>query len=379
MRMALVHMRHATTGGTERYLNHVAEHLARRGHDVTIVCRSHEAPPHAGVRFEALRPLAIGATMRMTSFARAVERHVAHAHYDVVYGLGKTWSHDVVRLGGGCHQTYLDRMGGAVGRKDRQALEIEARALAAGGPRRVVVNSKMVADDVVRRHGVARERLRLVYNGVDLQRFHPRHRSGRGAALRNSIGIGEDDLAILFLGTGYRRKGLDQALGAFALLAAEKPEARLVVAGRDANPDAYRQRARDLGIDARVRFLGPRTDAEICFAACDLYLIPTRYDPFANTTLEALASGLPVITSRGNGGSELLEEGVDGSVIAEIEVEPLANALRAWCDRDRLHDAAARARETAELHPIERKCAETEVVLEEVAAEKAGSLPGVVP
>src|SRR5262245_66213563 len=122
-------MRHAHTGGTERYLNQVAEFLARRGDEVTIVCRSREAPPHPAVKFVELRPFAIGSAWRMTSFASAVEDHVRTAGYDVVYGLGKTWTHDVLRLGGGCHATYLElAREGAIGRKDRLALETEARA-----------------------------------------------------------------------------------------------------------------------------------------------------------------------------------------------------------------------------------------------------------
>jgi UDP-glucose:(heptosyl)LPS alpha-1,3-glucosyltransferase len=108
--IALVHMRHARTGGTERYLHALAAHLAECGHAVTVVCRHHEEAPHLAVRFVVLRPLAVGSVHRMYTFARAVEHHVRHADYDVVFGLGKTWSQDVIRLGGGCYQTYLDQM-----------------------------------------------------------------------------------------------------------------------------------------------------------------------------------------------------------------------------------------------------------------------------
>src|SRR6185295_18991211 len=109
MRLALTHLRHARTGGTERYLNGLAGFLAARGHEVTIVCRSHAAPPHPAVRFETLRGLALGGAWRTWSFARAVERHVtehgaesalAGRRYDLVVGLGRTWTQDVLRLGG---------------------------------------------------------------------------------------------------------------------------------------------------------------------------------------------------------------------------------------------------------------------------------------
>jgi len=310
--------------------------------------------------------------MRMMSFARAVERHVRERGYDVVYGLGKTWTHDVIRLGGGCHQTYLDRMGGTVRRKDRLALGIEARALAADAYLRVVVNSRMVGADVARRHGVPGDRIRLVYNGVDLERFHPRKRAGPGAALRRSLGISEREVAVLFLGSGYARKGLDLVIEDFRGVSRGRPDARLLVVGRDSDEDRYRRAAEQAGILLTTRFLGPRADAEVCFAAADLYVLPTRYDPFANTTLEALASGLPVITTRDNGASELLEEGVSGSVLPALDAVAIERALVAWCEADRLAEASARARELAEHHPIAGTCAASAAILDEVADEKAG-------
>jgi UDP-glucose:(heptosyl)LPS alpha-1,3-glucosyltransferase len=317
--------------------------------------------------------------MRMTSFARAVARHVAASDYDVVYGLGKTWTHDAVRLGGGCHATYLERMGGRVRHKDRLALAIEARALAPQAFRRVVVNARMVGEDVARRHGVPPDRIRLVYNGVDLERFHPRKRAGPGAELRRSIGIAEREIAVLFLGSGYARKGLELLLEAFGAVAREIPDARLLVAGRDSDEERYRRAAEAAGIAERARFLGPRDDAEVCFAAADLYVLPTRYDPFANTTLEALATGLPAITSRDNGASELIEEGRSGSVLAAPDAASIARALLAWCEVDRLAAASAAARELAEAHPIAAACAASAAVLDEVAREKASALPAEGP
>lgn len=373
MRVALVHMRHAATGGTERYLNQLAFYLAERGDDVAIVCRSHGDLPHPRARFEVLRPLALGASMRMTSFARAVERHVQTSSYDVVYGLGKTWTHDAVRLGGGCHATYLELTRTRVRPKDRLALEIEQRALAPGAFRRVVVNSKMVLEDVARRHGVEKDRIRLVYNGVDLDRFHPTRRESAGAALRKELSLSPREIVCLFLGSGYERKGLDLTIAAFREIASKEPRARLLVAGRDSDSARHERAAVDAGLADKVRFLGPRPDAEVCFAAADLYVLPTRYDPFANTTLEALASGVPAITSRQNGAFELLEEGASGSVLPALDASGLARAVLAWCDPELLSAGSARARALAEKHPAARTCAESAAVLDEVAAEKTGA------
>jgi UDP-glucose:(heptosyl)LPS alpha-1,3-glucosyltransferase len=310
----------------------------------------------------------------MWAFAKAVERHLAETPYDVVYGLGKTWSHDVVRLGGGCHQTYLDLAGEAERRflhppgggwlKNRTALAIERRGLSPGAYRRVITNSHMVKRDVCARHQVPPELVTVIHNGVDGQRFHPRHRDEEGAALRRSCGFGPEHQVVLFLGSGYARKGLDLVLDAFPALRARCPSARLLVVGYDSSQSRYQTRARDLGLGEVACFLGGRRDVHACYAAADLYVLPTRYDPFANSTLEALASGLPVITSDANGGAEVITPGQDGEVLAigATAVE-LSAVLIPWLHPERLTTARAYARAAAEQHDLASKMkAATEVL-----------------
>jgi UDP-glucose:(heptosyl)LPS alpha-1,3-glucosyltransferase len=382
MRLALVHMRHAAAGGTERYLNHLAAYLANRGHHVTIVCRRHEAPPHPAVRFEILHPVTLGSTHRMLAFARAVEHHVAQASYDVVFGLGKTWTHDVIRLGGGCHQTYLDLTHTAARRpfvrhlgtgwlRNRLALTIEARALAPGAYTRVITNSEMVKRDMMGRHSIPEDKITVIHNGVDLERFHPRHRTGAGAMLRRACGFQAEHVVVVFLGTGYHRKGLDRLLEVFPLLLRERPEARLLVVGYDSSLEHWKARPRRLGLQAQVYFLGGRRDPEACYGAGDLYALPTRYDPFANSTLEALASGLPVITTTTNGGCEVLEHGMHGAILQDADdKEALLQALLQWTERARLQQGVQIARVQAERHGIVHELEASTNVLLEVAAIK---------
>ena len=372
-------MRQASKGGTERYLNQVAAYLCESGHEVTIVCRSHERPPHPAVQFVVLRGLALGAAGRIWGFARAVERHVRESSYDVVYGLGKTWTHDVVRLGGGTHRSYLELahqdtlepwervvFKGAL--KHRLALRIEERALSPGAYRVVVANSQMVRRDVMDRYGVPDEALRVVYNGVDTARFDAQLRETDGRRLRRELGLPDAAVVVLFLGTGYGRKGLPLLLEAFPALLRERPEARLVVVGRDSARWRYERMALKLGLGDRAIFMGERGDPETCYAAADLYVLPTRYDPFANTTLEALASGLPVITSNRNGGAEVLTRS-SGSVLESLEDRDLLSAeLLAWTEPSRLEGARGEARRVAEEHTQERVVSESAAVLEAVAS-----------
>ena len=382
MHIALVHMRHAHTGGTERYLHALAAHLAAAGHAVTIVCRRHKAAPHEAVRFAVLHPLAFSSAHRMVTFAKAVEQHIRHTHYDVVFGLGKTWSQDVLRLGGGCYQTYLDRTSHAPGQrwrrrfgvgwyKIRQSLAIEARALAPGAYVRLITNSHMVKHDVMRRYGSPAEQITVIPNGVDLARFHPSHHTGSSARLRQQCGFEAEHVVVLFLGTGYYRKGLDRLLEVFPVLLRERPETRLLVVGYDTDIQRWKTRVHQRGLAAQVCFLGGRRDPEVCYGASDVYVLPTRYDPFANATLEALATGVPVITTSTNGGCEAIVPGVHGVVLPDTDAsQPLLQALVQWTARAQLQQAAPMARAQAERYSVTRELQASTAVLMEVATLK---------
>jgi UDP-glucose:(heptosyl)LPS alpha-1,3-glucosyltransferase len=382
MHIALVHMRYAHTGGTERYLKTLALDLLARGHKVTVVCRTYEPEDDGRIRFVCLRRFGVTAADRMVNFAKDVEKHVREMPYDVVYGLGKTYSHDVIRLGGGCHATYLEkahdatltwleRMVGKGKRKQREALRIEAKALSPGNSRRIIVNSHMVKEDVIARYNAEPDAVEVIYNGVDLKRFQPDPKLRE--AVRKECKFAEDDFVVLFLGTGYGRKGLDRVLDAFPALLKGNAKARLLVVGYDSSARWFQERARDLGFYSQACFLGGRRDSEACYAAADLYVLPTRYDPFANSTVEALACGLPVITTCTNGGGELIENGKQGTVLEEpFQAKAMKEALLTWSDPALNQSGNKAARELAEGYSSGKMAARSVAVLEAVARELTG-------
>lgn len=370
MRIALVHMRHAHSGGTERYLNLLSQELAEQGHQVDIICRSHEAPSHPDINFVVLKPFSIGKAHRIWRFARAVERYLQQHEYDLVYGLGKTWTHDVIRIGGGSHKRFLSRMGLPGNRfKDRVSMAIVSRAFAPGKFQAVIANSKMCAQEIIEDFQIPADKVKVIYNSVDLSRFQDEGLNSRAANLRRDLGLQPDALVYLFLGSGYERKGLRELLQSYAEVKQKIPDAQLLVVGYDSRQSSYQQLAQELGI-SNIHFLGGRRDTEVIYKAADVYVLPTHYDPFANTTLEALAAGLPVITTDSNGGSEILNDEI-GSVVNLKHGKPaLTSALMHWADPQQQTAARARCQAKAAELSHEHVMAKTRGLLEQLAAGK---------
>src|SRR5512147_1633936 len=181
MRIALVHRRLAG-GGTETDLRRMALGLVERGHEVhAFVARADAALPGVTIRRVWTPPG--GRLVRLLGFAVAAPRQVARERFDVVVGFGRIARQDVVRVGGGTHRTYLatmqaaGRRGPRLGPYHRAILALERRMFAPGGHRRVLAVSERVAAEVARDYGVPRATIRVLYNGVDLERFHPSRRA----------------------------------------------------------------------------------------------------------------------------------------------------------------------------------------------------------
>ncbi len=381
MRVALVFKRFAHGGGTERQVAMLSRHLAERGDDVHVYCASVRDAPPAGVTLHRMPRLPLGHTLQLLAFSRWARKAISvherqHGRFDIRHAFGRTVGQDVYRLGGGCHRTYLEtahalerppRWRDALAATPYQRLKarMEEQAIRAPSTRAVLVNSEMVRDDLRRRYGVPESRLYVVRNGVDLDLFRPGTVPER-TDLRRGLALPADAQVALFLGTGFARKGLEAVLRAWKPVSSHRETAHLLVAGRDPSPARWHTLAHELGLAARVHFLGPRSDPESLYRCADVYVLPTAYDASANTTLEALASGLPVITSAMDGAAEIVESGVTGSVLrTPVHPDHVAEALEHWLS---VEGGAPRARASAEAHSIKLAARTTRAVYEKLVS-----------
>ncbi len=330
-------------GGVESAAWQLARELGAIGVDLTVLCRQAAKPAPPGVRVQPLGGVSFWQPLRVLDFSRRAERASRAGGFDVVQAFSRTRHQDVYRAGGGSHRAYMEsvyaqpRLLGRFSPRHRAILSIE-EAVFADERQTILCNSRLVAGELAQRYGLSPARLAVIYNGVDLERFHPRLRERDGARVRAELGL--DGPIALFVGSGFARKGLDRAI---AGLAAAGAKADLVVAGAG-DPAPFRHQAESLGSGARVHFLGVRNDVAELYAAADLFVLPTRYDPFANVCLEAMVAGVAVATTPRNGAADLIESGVNGFV-CESDFAP---AFRALEDPARLREIAARARAVAE-------------------------------
>ncbi len=347
MRIALIVERfEPEAGGVENVAWQVAHGLARAGDAVDVIAR--RATPSSQLRIRTLDVPTAWQPLRVWAFSRAVAGAAPRGSYDVVYSLARTAQQDVYRAGGGSHADYLRRRFRGSARalrriSPRHALLIGCERRVFADPSQLVqCGSEMVRTEIQRRYRVPAARLRVVRNGVDLERFRP---SSRGARRLRDGAAGAP--VWLFAGRGFARKGLDTALCALARSRAR--DARLRVAGGDP-PGPWQRLAKRLGVAQRVEFLGFRRDLPALYAEADALLLPTRYDAFANVCLEAAAAGLPVVTSAANGAAELLR-GEAGMVVDDPEdAGAFAEALDALQDPARRRRLGEAGRAVAEAH-----------------------------
>jgi UDP-glucose:(heptosyl)LPS alpha-1,3-glucosyltransferase len=296
---------------------------------------------------------------------------------DILMSLERVWRCDVYRAGDGVHQAWLNRRRKfemplqrfvrGINRKHREILQLEESLLAKGGAGRVIANSEMVKNEIVDLYRYPADRIEIVRNGVPLDQFRldPALREKSRADLK----LKPDEIALLFAGSGWERKGLRFAIEAVEL--GHDRKVRLLVAGRG---DASGYKPKRFFTEEPVRFLGELADLRPIYAAADIFILPSIYDPFSNACLEALASGLPVITTRDNGFSEIIEDSVHGSVVdLTSNVAALRDAIRFWSDESRRAAARSIILDRASQFDMAANVAATLKILIQSAASSSSS------
>jgi UDP-glucose:(heptosyl)LPS alpha-1,3-glucosyltransferase len=376
-------------GGAEAYTCELTRRLLDQGHAVHLITRSWTALP-AGAQVHAAPVGGLLRWGRGRSFARTADALAAAQNLDVVLSMGKTFAMDVLQPHGGTvrgsQQQNLALIASPLYRtlkawfqrinpKQVAARRRESRQYARRPLSHLVAISRMVAGDMRRFYSVPENRLHLIYNGVDLDRFDPQRLAALRPTARRQLGIDSEQRVFALIAHNFKLKGVAQLIQAAAIVKANGKDFRVLIAGKG-KARYYLALARKLGCADRVLFVGAVEQVENIYAAADVYVHPTWYDPCSLVVLEALASGLPVITTRFNGAGEIITAGREGFLVdTPRDIDRLAELMGRLFDDTMVHTMGRQARVLAEQFSWERNLAELTRVLELAAAEKAGDNP----
>ncbi len=379
MDLAFIAKRLGCVGGTERDLVQLVNGLAARGHRITVYCSYPDSPVSVACRRVRVPTLGVGRLAQMWSLAGLGPRLAFQGGHDLATGFARLFRQDVIRCGGGSHAGYLDTLAATdpflrrafrrIHPLHRSILAIERRQYQPGRFRRVIAISEVVKADLMRVYDVPEARIRVIPDGVDTVRFHPRLREAHRDAIRAVHGIPVDADVLLFVGNGFRRKGLEPMLRAFARVPDRNGYA--LVVGDDPDRARYRKLAVQLGLGSRVIFAGVQSDMEKYYGAADCLVLPALQEAFGNVVLEALAAGLPAVVSAGAGAAETLKAGLAAGLVKDpLDAVELAGRLQAVLAWARSGEAAGPARRMAETYSMEAHILRMEALFQEVLREK---------
>jgi len=335
-------------GGGERYVQILAKGLAQEGHDVAIFARRFPGTPpnDRNIHYHVVKVPGWPGFLRVLLFARCCQKEAKNGSFDIVHDVGHMVGADVFNPHGGVERVWLQRYFASYHHPFHRSLKriqrllspkewamilLQKRQVLSDKTRHIIAISPMIKTHIRERYPeIPDNKISVIENPADMSRFTPLNRKMFRETKRAELGLNENEIAILFAGNNFRLKGLYpliQSLTILEHLNASAPFFKLLVAGNE-NPPPWERVCERVGVGNRVAFLGPVGDMERLYAASDIFALPTYYDSASLVVLEALASGLPVITSVWNGASALIDVPAAGMVLTENDnPEEIARAL----------------------------------------------------
>lgn len=351
-RIAIVRQRYNPSGGAERFVSRAIAALAGEV-DVTLISRRWEA--HAGFANVTVNPFYLGNVWRDWGFARGVRAAVAQGGFDLVQSHERIPGLDLYRAGDGVHREWLlqrQRARGAPARLSQclnpyhaYVLQAERKMFEHPRLRGVICNSGMVRQDILRHFRIDPAKLHIIHSSIDTEAWHPTLRAAHRDGQRAQLGIPAEALCLVFVGSGFERKGLAVALQA---LAQARSRPHLIVVGRDKRARHYQQQAAQLGIADRVHFVGAQNEVKPFYAAADALIFPSLYEPFGNVNLEAMAMGLPLLASTRDGVAEWVKDDHNGYAHDPLDAAAFAASIDRLATPGKAHALGLAARQTVE-------------------------------
>jgi UDP-glucose:(heptosyl)LPS alpha-1,3-glucosyltransferase len=373
-------------GGAESYAVSLAAFLIKSGWEVHFFGEVWEGEPTGAIFHKITIPKYLPAWLKLFLFALHHKRAVKKHNFDVILGFGNTLYMNVYQSHGGVHWLSAKRRiyseTSEIKRSIKRlvvllSLKQWARAWIESAPfrlyprPRIVAISQMIKTDMSSFFKVQDAEIEVVYNGVDTSRYNRNLRQDHKGTLRRQLGIGEDEVVFLFVSYALKQKGIETLVEAASILnQMGNAKFRVVVVGGMPYKALLRQ-IKTLDIGDNILFTGPVRSIEAYYANSDAFVLPTYYDACSLVVIEAMASGLPPITTTANGAAGIISDGKDGYIISHPPRSPdLAKKMQLLLDDDRRREMSRDALCTGGQYSDEKNHQAMKRILDEMAALK---------
>lgn len=364
-------------GGAERFTTNLIKSMLKRGHDITIACYSWDKQyEELGIKFIKIpKPGFFSDPWEAYSKSLKEEIDKLEAKPDIVCGLTQMYPQDIHRFGGGVYAYWLPlKYKGSWSwqkylPKNRRILAFEKKLYDPKNLKYAVAISEMDKKILEEHYAFPKERIVTIYNGIDQTEFNTEGKEEARKKLRSEYAVPNGNRVVIFSANNYERKGLPE--GVEALLRTKDPSRfTLLVIGK---PDKGLRSAlkRRIGDRFQTVWLSRVDDPASYYRGSDIMLFPTHYDSFANVTAEGLLCGLPLITTKQAGGSEMVIPGVNGFVVEDSShIREMAEALDALQDEETYKSFSQHAPDKAKDLTWEQCAQNFEQLFQKILEEK---------
>ena len=377
MKIAVIRQKFVNYGGAEQFVSGYTNQLANMGHEIHIFANQWAPSNHPNIKIHSVRTIRRNSFLRVLSFAWFTRQSIRFESFDIVQSHERIWHQGIYRAGDGCHREWLERRACYLPFIKRfffrfnlfhqLILRLEKRIFEKGECKKIIAISEMVKRDILKHYQLPEDRVKVVYNGVQLDRFNPSNRKFFRDEIRQQLRISDEEVMILFVGSGFERKGLEYLIKSVQYM--KQKNWRLVLVGKG-------KWKRYLGFaskenQGKITHLEPIDEIEKMYAAADFFVLPSIYEPFGNANLEALASGLPIITSRNCGAAEIITPKKEGIVLEDpSDYKAIADAIDFLMDSKIRESMGESARLLAEKFTQERNASEMLEVYQKLIDQK---------
>jgi UDP-glucose:(heptosyl)LPS alpha-1,3-glucosyltransferase len=318
MKFAFCLYRYFPFGGLQRDFLRIAKECVRRGHSVDVFTMLWEGEKDPDLNIHIVPTSGWQNHTRAQHFATQLQTHFTETRYDLIVGFNKMPGLDVYYAADTCYQAKAREKHGILYRltpRYRHLVNYENAVFNKHAHTDILLISSLQQPEFMSLYQTQEKRFHLLPPGIARDRIAPPNAEEIRTQTRQEFHISENEFLLLMVGSGFKTKGLDRTLTALAALPEGlKSRCHLFIIGKDSS-SAFKKQAQQLGILNRVQFLGGRDDVARFLLAADLLLHPAYNENTGTVLLEALVSGLPVLTTDVCGYAHYIEEAQAGCVI----------------------------------------------------------------